>query len=139
MGEPTVRRGYFATCMLLSALLPAAGCVKQPGTHSGQRPSETALPGSVLPGEIVTSGNARMVLIPGGEFMMGSDVERDASPPHKVAVSPFYMDRYEVTQELYERITGRNPARRIGAEPRRTCPVDRCASNSATPDRSRTG
>jgi formylglycine-generating enzyme required for sulfatase activity len=115
MEKHTVRLGYFATCILLSALWPATGCVERPRTESGQRPSETQSPGNALPGASVTPGGIEMVLIPGGEFTMGSDAQRDASPPHKVAVSPFYMDRYEVTQEVYERIMGHNPARRIGA------------------------
>ena len=57
-----------------------------------------------------------MVLVSGGEFLMGSDAQPDASPPHKVTISPFYMDCYEVTQEVYEQIMGHNPARRIGAQ-----------------------
>ena len=57
-----------------------------------------------------------MVLIPGGTFTMGTDAERDAGPPHAVTVSPFYMDRYEVTQEAYERVMGKNPSRRVGAQ-----------------------
>lgn len=44
-----------------------------------------------------------MVLIPGGEFLMGKDEEEDAdhSPAHKVYVDSFYMDRYEVTNAQY--------------------------------------
>jgi formylglycine-generating enzyme required for sulfatase activity len=53
-------------------------------------------------------------LIPGGEFIMGSEAQRDASPPHAVTVSPFYMDRYEITQGAYERVIGKNPSRRKG-------------------------
>jgi formylglycine-generating enzyme required for sulfatase activity len=57
-----------------------------------------------------------MVLIPGGEFVMGSDGQQDAGPPRTVTVSPFYMDRFEVTQEHYERLMGKNPARRKGPQ-----------------------
>jgi formylglycine-generating enzyme required for sulfatase activity len=38
-----------------------------------------------------------MVLIPGGEFMMGKDTEDGEHPEHKVYVDSFYMDQYEVT------------------------------------------
>lgn len=41
-----------------------------------------------------------MVLIPGGEFVMGSDAKEarpDEKPAHKVRVSPFFMDATEVT------------------------------------------
>lgn len=42
-----------------------------------------------------------MVLIPGGEFLMGDDEEEDNSPIHKVYVDSFYMDKYEVTNAQY--------------------------------------
>jgi len=42
-----------------------------------------------------------LVLIPGGEFLMGSDSEGDHSPVHKVYVDSFYMDKYEVTNAQY--------------------------------------
>lgn len=44
-----------------------------------------------------------MVLLPGGEFLMGSiDGENDEKPIHKVSLSPFWIDKYEVTVEEYE-------------------------------------
>jgi len=55
-----------------------------------------------------------MVLIPGGQFMMGDKDEVDA-PPHEVVVSPFYMDRHLVTQEQYQTVMGDNPSRWKGA------------------------
>lgn len=45
-----------------------------------------------------------MVLIPGGEFVMGGDSlwgRPDEFPLHKVKVSPFYMDVYEVTNRKF--------------------------------------
>ncbi|NIN00160.1 MAG: SUMF1/EgtB/PvdO family nonheme iron enzyme [candidate division Zixibacteria bacterium] len=44
---------------------------------------------------------AELVLIPGGEFVMGKDDEGDCSPAHKVYVDSFYMDKYEVTNAQY--------------------------------------
>ena len=44
-----------------------------------------------------------VVLVPGGEFLMGSDSEGDHSPVHKVYVDSFYMDKYEVTNAQYLR------------------------------------
>lgn len=44
-----------------------------------------------------------MVLIPGGEFLMGKDEEGDCSPAHKVWVDSFYIDKYEVTNAQYYR------------------------------------
>lgn len=45
-----------------------------------------------------------MVLIPGGEFMMGGDNEQaseDEYPKHLVCISPFYMDETEVTNAQF--------------------------------------
>ena len=44
-----------------------------------------------------------VVLVPGGEFLMGSDSEGDHSPVHKVYIDSFYMDKYEVTNAQYLR------------------------------------
>ena len=45
----------------------------------------------------------KMVLIPGGEFIMGkdSDHEVDFNPAHKVQVDSFYIDKYAVTNAEY--------------------------------------
>jgi sulfatase modifying factor 1 len=53
---------------------------------------------------------AELVLIPGGEFLMGADSKGDHSPAHSVRLDPFYLDRYEVTNAQYQRFcraTGR--------------------------------
>lgn len=62
--------------------------------------------------ETDTSGyDAKMVLIPAGEFVMGSNEdEYDARPAHTVYVDEFYIDMYEVTNAQYRRFiqaTGR--------------------------------
>ena len=53
-----------------------------------------------------------MVLIPGGEFMMGSpkgEGENDERPQHDVSIQSFYMGKYPITQEQYQKIMGGNP------------------------------
>jgi formylglycine-generating enzyme required for sulfatase activity len=57
-----------------------------------------------------------MVLIPGGEFVMGDAGGRADETPHAVKVGPFYMDRYPVTQEIYEKVMGSNPSKRKNAK-----------------------
>ncbi|MEW6234771.1 MAG: formylglycine-generating enzyme family protein [Candidatus Omnitrophota bacterium] len=53
--------------------------------------------------EIKTASGTAMILIPGGEFTMGSHSgNADEAPAHKVFVSGFAMDKYEVQQENYE-------------------------------------
>ncbi len=44
-----------------------------------------------------------MVLIKGDNFMMGSEEYDDEKPVHEVTVPDFYMGRYPVTNEEYER------------------------------------
>lgn len=45
-----------------------------------------------------------MVYVPGGTFEMGrSGDDEYESPPHSVTVSPFFLDRTEVTNEEYQR------------------------------------
>ncbi len=51
-----------------------------------------------------------MVLVPAGEFVMGTEGEGDNSPPHTVRLDAFRIDRYEVTNaesEEFCRATGR--------------------------------
>ena len=53
-----------------------------------------------------------LMLIPAGEFMMGSDIGEDEEKPvHRVKITqPFYMGKFEVTQEQYEKVMGTNPS-----------------------------
>lgn len=56
------------------------------------------------------------VLIPAGEFMMGSPSgengrSNDESPIHKVIIEySFYMGKYPVTQKQWEKVMGNNPS-----------------------------
>jgi formylglycine-generating enzyme required for sulfatase activity len=48
-----------------------------------------------------------MALIPAGSFSMGDQLEEgssDESPVHTVTVSAFYMDKYEVTKVLWDKV-----------------------------------
>jgi formylglycine-generating enzyme required for sulfatase activity len=60
------------------------------------------------------------VLIPAGSFIMGSDEntgDGDESPQHKVIFTrPFYLGKYEVTQEQWEKIMAHNPSHFKGAK-----------------------
>ena len=66
------------------------------------------------------------VLLPGGEFQMGSPANEplrdpDEGPVHTVTLSPFLIGKYEVTQAEYEAVTGVNPSFFVGNTQR---PVD---------------
>ncbi len=65
------------------------------------------------PQVLKTACGMDMVSIPPGQFIMGSnDGPIDAKPAHQVKVDGFFMDQYEVTQEVYQGVTGTNPSRR---------------------------
>jgi formylglycine-generating enzyme required for sulfatase activity len=57
-------------------------------------------------GKTPKKGLIEMVLIPGGTFTMGSSMEVDmnATPPHQVTLTSFYMGKYEVTQGQIETV-----------------------------------
>ena len=58
-----------------------------------------------IPKTITGRDGAEMVLIPAGEFQMGSndsDADDDEEPVHTVYVDGFYMDKYEVTVGQYK-------------------------------------
>ena len=56
-----------------------------------------------LPSRIIWDPDGKeMVLISGGEFIMGRDDGRgNEGPQHTVRVDPFYIDRYPITQADY--------------------------------------
>ena len=60
------------------------------------------------------------VLIPAGEFMMGStEGKRNETPVHKVRISrPFYLGKHEVTQAQWEVVMGDNPSFFMGVPDR---------------------
>ena len=56
-----------------------------------------------LPGRITDEKGVEMVLVPAGEFQMGSeDGDSDERPVHAVYLDAFYIDVYEVTNARYE-------------------------------------
>ena len=64
-----------------------------------------------------TSINDSMVLIPGGEFVMGPGQLRSGiwmddtvSPAHRVTISTFYLSATECTQSKYKAVMGFNPS-----------------------------
>ena len=66
-------------------------------------PTSTPQP-TVLPVEITDARGIPMVLIPAGEFIMGSDGRDQAAarPAHPVYLDNYYIDVYEVSQARYK-------------------------------------
>ena len=55
-----------------------------------------------------------LVFIRPGSFSMGSENVRN--PVHQVTLTkPFYMGKYEVTQEQWQAVMGSNPSKNKGA------------------------
>ena len=75
------------------------------------RPTMTLQPGSTM----VNSLGMKLAYIPPGEFDMGSPEEEEGRSSdetrHQVRLTKgFYLGQYEVTQEEYVRVMGRNPS-----------------------------
>lgn len=100
-----------------------------PGNQSARRRLEMctrrlnpSLPGFEIVGEAfdpqtglpkhvrVVGPNIEMLLVPSGEFDMGSDKLTDAGPVHTVRVEAFYLGQFEVTQAEWATLMGDNPS-----------------------------
>ncbi len=90
------------------ALALLAACERSPSGPVAGTPSSA-------PHESPTSNQSVMVQLPGGRFVMGDKDEADAAP-HEVVLSSFLIDRYLVTQALYQRVMGTNPSRWKGEQ-----------------------
>ena len=75
-----------------------------------------------------------MVLVKGGEFMMGCSAVPDSickaneKPLHKVKVASFYISKFEVTQAQYEFVMSANPAHHKNCP---NCPVEEVSWDDA--------
>jgi serine/threonine protein kinase len=76
-----------------------------PTITSTVAPTESTLPTETsVPDEIKDAKNVSMRLIPAGEFTMGSNDTGDVGsrPAQKIKLDAFYIDKYEVTNEMYD-------------------------------------
>jgi acetoin utilization deacetylase AcuC-like enzyme/formylglycine-generating enzyme required for sulfatase activity len=98
--------------LILSLLAIAAG-----GCATREQPDSDGTAPSAAPATIRTKTGIEMALIPAGEFLMGDDRgEEDERPAHRVELDAFSIDVGEVTQESFQAMMGRNPAKSVGAE-----------------------
>jgi formylglycine-generating enzyme required for sulfatase activity len=72
----------------------------------------------------------RLVKIPAGSFMMGSNEYDDEKPIHQVQVPAFWLAEYPCTQALYQAATGKNPSYFKG----KNRPVDKVSWEDITHD-----
>ncbi|MDB5293002.1 MAG: hypothetical protein JWL69_4243 [Phycisphaerales bacterium] len=88
----------------LTAVVLLTGCKKDAS-------SSAATTGGGDPAVVVTKSGVEMISLPGGTFTMGaSDGNGDEAPPHKVTVSPFLMDKFEVTHEMFAKVQLPDPS-----------------------------
>jgi formylglycine-generating enzyme required for sulfatase activity len=83
-------------CLLLAVAFVLAACVTPVSTAT---PTPACIATSVPSGDLLGD----MILIPAGEFTMGSDTAADEKPVHEVYVDAFYIGKHEVTNAQYER------------------------------------
>ena len=111
-----IKKSYVQTVSLIViVVLLSSGCVDFNSTPSaGQK-------------EFTNSIDMELILIPAGEFMMGTlNGKRDEGPLHLVTISePFYIGKYEVTQEQWFEVMGTVPSKfKNGDRPDDTRPVE---------------
>ncbi|HPB32207.1 MAG TPA: SUMF1/EgtB/PvdO family nonheme iron enzyme, partial [Candidatus Sumerlaeota bacterium] len=113
-------RAYFIPALFaflaLSGLLAAQDPSPQEILKIVEQKRWQDLPASI----ICPADNSEMLLVPGGEFLMGVPADSphagkiaDSSPEHMVRLDPYYIDRHEITNEQYARYlaaTGAKPS-----------------------------
>ena len=100
-----MRRTY--ALLVVVALVPASCQKHADSSPEAQQATEI----------VATPSGAEMVLIPAGWFTMGSRTgQPDEAPPHTVWIDALVMDRYEVTQEQWDKLMLGNPSHFKGAK-----------------------
>jgi formylglycine-generating enzyme required for sulfatase activity len=101
----------FAVCL---AVLPLAGAGAQKPVRKAAKPAAPQI---------------ELVPIPAGSFAMGSRIDADEQPVHRVTFSrAISMGKYEVTQPQWTAVMGKNPSQFTGA----ALPVERVTWDEAT-------
>jgi hypothetical protein len=91
---------------------------RDPAFSGAEWPSvaEAPEPTIISQPEFTNSIGMEFVLIPAGEFLMGSpdsdaEADDDEKPAHRVTISqPFYLGKYPVTQAQWEAVMDNNPS-----------------------------
>jgi formylglycine-generating enzyme required for sulfatase activity len=111
---------------LIVGLVALGGYVSQNRMERGDRDDRGDLPGNTTRSGDRAESEApsaveflspftqmKMIRIRPGEFIMGSPDDggaTDEHPNHRVRISrPFWLGKYEVTQDEYQKVTGQNP------------------------------
>lgn len=105
--------GKLGLAVLSPPPLPPRQPDRTPEPLAALPPIPLAAPPPILPPTFRNTIGMDFVLIPAGEFLMGSDNgDDDEKPVHRVQISqPFYLGKYPVTQEQWQKVMGKNPSR----------------------------
>src|SRR5260370_26566221 len=98
-----------ATLILIAVGCLTAGCARH---NSG--PATSGEVGVEALKSFQPESGGEMVLLPAGSFTLGDAGGRPDESPHQVSIDSFYLDKFPVTQELYEKVMGVNPSKRKG-------------------------
>ena len=52
----------------------------------------------------------KMLIIPAGEYISGSDKFNDERPQKRIFIGAFFIDKFEVTQKEFRQVMGKNPS-----------------------------
>ena len=96
----------------LAALTSAAKPAPATPAGGGAATNTTGAARPASPKPVVTTRiGMELVYVPAGSFMMGSKKLSNEMPVHEVTISKgFYMGRYEVTQEQWQKVMRTNPS-----------------------------
>jgi formylglycine-generating enzyme required for sulfatase activity len=103
----------WCVALVVALLLPACEKSGPDSPSSSQRGDAPVISktDASAPVEVVTSSGFQMVSLPGGTFLMGNDKgNADEAPAHPVTVSPFLIDKFEVTHEMFAQAQMPNPS-----------------------------
>ena len=114
------KRRFSVLTMIFTFLLACQLSSQQPVASLTEMPHATFRPTVELSPELMDAYGMSMVLVPEGEFTMGSDAEivfaicqeyyfdchldsyTDGAPPHQVYLNAYYLDKYEVSNSHYK-------------------------------------
>lgn len=104
----------FAIYMVMRAQSPDSNGNTQSGNSGNSGSSNTSTTTVKTPPRFVTTQSGiDLVWVKSGSFTMGSDSKQaDERPTHLVTIGyGFYLGKYEITQEQWQTVMGKNPSR----------------------------
>ncbi|MFL5330813.1 MAG: SUMF1/EgtB/PvdO family nonheme iron enzyme [Gemmataceae bacterium] len=114
--SPNLKADYSTEPVLLSVSVPSTPPPPLPKDNPPPPPTGKALTGKNVTLDLGGGVKVELVRIPSGDFMMGAPdsdegATRDLKPRHQVQIKhDFYLGKYEVTQEQYQQVMGKNPS-----------------------------